>query len=470
MNAFANGLPTKEFFVEMLTRDIEINDAILDLLDNCLDGVVRSLPDLDSGKDENIYNSFGAEITITNNSFSIKDNCGGIPREVAEEYAFRMGRGPSTNTGKSTIGIYGIGMKRAIFKIGKAAIVHTKNKDTKYSVVIPKDWVSKEKWDFAIKDNLAENDLVENGTEITITSLNEGISELWKNQGNLSAFVENLKCAIQQSYSLIIQKGFSIKINGIAVESNPVELLVQRDNEQGIRPYVFKNSYDDVNVRIAIGFYSPMASDEDIDDMNTLKRSSYEAGITVVCNDRVVLYNDKSSLTGWGTAGVPNYHTQFVGIKGIVIFESSNPAALPMTTTKRGIDHSSAVYIAVKDRICEGLLMFTSYTNQWKGRNKQEREYSTKAEKTSYDKLFSDTAKSEYGVSLRHDAKGETYRPILPKPQNEKPYRIIRYSKDVEQIDTMSQYLYGDVNAGKTPSEIGEKCFDLLYQKTKEGG
>ena len=37
----AQGFPTKEFFVGMLTRDIELNDAILDLLDNCLDGVVR---------------------------------------------------------------------------------------------------------------------------------------------------------------------------------------------------------------------------------------------------------------------------------------------------------------------------------------------------------------------------------------------------------------------------------------------
>ena len=34
--------PTKRFFVEMLTRDIDLEDAILDLLDNCLDGVSRS--------------------------------------------------------------------------------------------------------------------------------------------------------------------------------------------------------------------------------------------------------------------------------------------------------------------------------------------------------------------------------------------------------------------------------------------
>ena len=38
-----NLAPTKAFFVEMLTRDIELEDAILDLLDNCVDGALRSV-------------------------------------------------------------------------------------------------------------------------------------------------------------------------------------------------------------------------------------------------------------------------------------------------------------------------------------------------------------------------------------------------------------------------------------------
>jgi len=34
--------PTKDFFVSMLTRDISLDDAILDLLDNCVDGILRN--------------------------------------------------------------------------------------------------------------------------------------------------------------------------------------------------------------------------------------------------------------------------------------------------------------------------------------------------------------------------------------------------------------------------------------------
>lgn len=32
-----NAAPTKNFFVDMLTRDIDLKDAILDLLDKCID-------------------------------------------------------------------------------------------------------------------------------------------------------------------------------------------------------------------------------------------------------------------------------------------------------------------------------------------------------------------------------------------------------------------------------------------------
>lgn len=183
MSEFANGSPTKEFFVEMLTRDIELNDAILDLLDNCLDGVIRASKNCSNLGKARKYESFWAEINISSTNFSIRDNCGGIPRDTAENYAFRMGRSSLSNNNDPTIGIYGIGMKRAIFKIGQEAIVHTKNNNKKYSVIIDKGWASdNDNWNFPIKEDLSDNQLTENGTEIYITTLNEAISNLWKNE------------------------------------------------------------------------------------------------------------------------------------------------------------------------------------------------------------------------------------------------------------------------------------------------
>src|SRR5688572_4699982 len=118
----AKAVPTKQFFVSMLTRDISLVDAILDLVDNCLDGALR----LSYGGHVDYSKHFVA-ITMTIESFTIEDNCGGIPREIAINYAFKMGREPddSRDAESETIGMYGVGMKRAIFKIGKNAVVHS---------------------------------------------------------------------------------------------------------------------------------------------------------------------------------------------------------------------------------------------------------------------------------------------------------------------------------------------------------
>ena len=114
----AEASPTKQFFVSMLTRDISLADAILDLVDNCLDGALR----LANG-DEVDYAQHFVKIELAADHFSIEDNCGGIPRDVAKNYAFKMGREPDDqrDAKSETIGMYGVGMKRAIFKMGREA-------------------------------------------------------------------------------------------------------------------------------------------------------------------------------------------------------------------------------------------------------------------------------------------------------------------------------------------------------------
>ena len=90
----ALAIPTKQFFVSMLTRDINLADAILDLVDNCLDGALRM-----ADGDDVDYSKHFVEIELAAEHFLIGDNCGGIPREVAKNYAFKNGPGPRRRPG-----------------------------------------------------------------------------------------------------------------------------------------------------------------------------------------------------------------------------------------------------------------------------------------------------------------------------------------------------------------------------------
>src|SRR4051812_26677423 len=82
--------PEKDFFISMLTRDIDLQDAILDLLDNCVDGAIRDRSDALAEKDS--FKGYWARIDFDENKFCIEDNCGGIPWKIAKDYAFRLGR------------------------------------------------------------------------------------------------------------------------------------------------------------------------------------------------------------------------------------------------------------------------------------------------------------------------------------------------------------------------------------------
>ena len=125
--------PAKAFFVDMITRDIELPDAILDLLDNCIDGAQRLGPK----GGERPYEGRWAKIEFNEKEFTIEDNCGGIPLDIAKEYAFRMGRPPTVKTSKpGSIGVYGIGMKRAIFKLGTSCVVHSFTRNESFDVKI----------------------------------------------------------------------------------------------------------------------------------------------------------------------------------------------------------------------------------------------------------------------------------------------------------------------------------------------
>ena len=289
--------PVKSFFVSMLTRDIQLEEAILDLLDNCVDGVLRSK----KGNGTKPYEGFKAEITFGADSFSISDNCGGIPWDL-HEYAFRMGRSPDRPPdAPGSVGVYGIGMKRAIFKIGRHCLVSTRNAEDQYEVEISPDWISNEaKWDIPVR----EADLSTNydGTTIVVGELYPGIAKTFAE--GAKSFKSDLKQMIATHYAYIMDKGFEVTVNGDSVRPRTTKLVYDRRRAAGadaIRPFVFKTAVDGVEVYVAVGFTRPIPSENELKDEQVEARySSIDAGWTILCNDRAILYCDRSELTGWG--------------------------------------------------------------------------------------------------------------------------------------------------------------------------
>lgn len=458
-----NASPTKRFFVEMLTRDIELSDAILDLLDNCVDGAIRLGPKNASPIDKP-YSGYFAKIKLSPSEFSIEDNCGGISHELAKKYALRLGRDdPNRDEDKPTVGVYGIGMKRAIFKLGSDANIHSHHPDGPFQIPITSDWMNKDIWNLEMQP---ANPLNEFGTKITVKKLKPSISLLFDSTINdfISDFIELLK----KHYSYIIEKGLRVEVNTTEIKPKIQKLLLVPDSvtkNAKIAPYFYELESDGVKVDLVIGLYEKLPSEGEVEDGVVGRRTKTDAGWTVICNDRIVIDNDKTHLTGWGESGVPNYHSQFVAIAGVVKFYSNDPKKLPVKTTKRGIDQDSALYSIVKNEMKEALRTFTTFTNRWKSDTEERREIHEKAEAIDIRKITAAIPEEKW-KTVTKGGKGRRFVPDLPSNTNEITNARITFAKPLKEIEKLRLYFGED--KGIKPSEIGVLAFNEALKKAEE--
>jgi hypothetical protein len=336
--------PVKRFFIEILTRDIELVPAILELVDNSIDSARTLRPDKD-------YAGLRIDIEASASSFAITDNCAGISLAAAKNYVFRIGRPSGTDSTAGSIGQFGVGMKRALFKMGSAFSVEsiTENSHFELELVVP-DWEATPGWDLELQvHEEPEQGYPDSGTTIIISTLLPSISAALGDPVQLN----RLWTEIQSKHRLALESGLSISLNGRDISTTPTLLAVHEDENFPLTPYIERFDVEDasghsVSVSIYAGVVSTTETSED-DDPDDVALAEDEAGWYVFGNERLLIGADKSSITGWGGAGnLPLFHNQFSRFRGYVYMNASDSTALPWITTKMGVETSDPVWLRVK--------------------------------------------------------------------------------------------------------------------------
>lgn len=335
MSNTVNANPTKDFFIQMLTKDIKLERAIIDLIDNSIDGA-KNL------RGDNNYEGLWVKINVSKEQFTITDNCGGFSLDVAKNYAFMFGRPvDGGQIVKHSVGRFGVGMKRALFKIGKQFEVESKCAADHFQVSVNVDTWSKQSGDWIFDFTIIENttdDLGETeGTFIKVSNLNDDVIDEFTSD----IFIKNLKDEIERTLSFSIDKKLKIILNGIELNKSGLALLEYND----LKPFYKSFDVKGVNVKIYAGIG---------------KASPDLAGWYIYCNERLVLEKDKTNLTGWegkrfGESNIQKFHHIYAMFRGIVFFSSDDSKALPMTTTKTGIDANSTVYKAARHEMVNAM-------------------------------------------------------------------------------------------------------------------
>ncbi len=318
--------PTKDFFVSMITRDIQLSDAIVELIDNSIDGIKR----MKAAK----YDGFYIAIKFDKDHFEIIDNCGGIKLSIAQEYAFVFGKPPAARDKEEkveTTGTFGIGMKRALFKMGQQFEVISRAAESSFRLSLDvQEWIQKDEaeWEFPLADAAEDevNALQDCGTTIIVSKLFTGISHSFI----YYPFITELIRIIQRRASIEIGNGLEITVNGIKILSSFLSII----NGGYVAPYKYSFESCGTKVVVLAGI--------------SAERDPARAGWYIYCNNREVLSADKSSITTWkddqDTLGIIKYHNDYATFRGFVFFTSATPELLPWNTSKTGIDSSSPIY------------------------------------------------------------------------------------------------------------------------------
>jgi hypothetical protein len=248
----------------------------------------------------------------------------------------RFGKRSSHDTG---IGVFGVGLNRALFKLGRISHIKTDTGKERSELVLNTEEYIKDdnNWNLPAEGFPSQGEI---GTQIEISQIPEDIAQQFAGK----SWVDEIRHEIGQRYGRFLAKKLSILVNKKPATNEEVPL---REDGPYEGEHKFYKTDDGVSIFIQYGQHRDHRfAKEDGYDIETNRELTHQYGWTVLCNDRAILIADTSDKTGWDT----KFHSEFYGFVGRVSFVCSDPSKLPWNTTKTDVDLNNHAYrTALKD-------------------------------------------------------------------------------------------------------------------------
>ncbi len=437
----ASAYPRKSFFLDMFTRDISLEDAILDMIDNSIDGLARTdAPEM--------FKRIGAmdlpdgparhriDVRLSTKRIMVRDNCGGVPFETARTDVFNFGHAPDFQP-KEQIGVYGVGLKRAAFKMGHRFRMVSRTGKDGFSVDWDiKEWGKKDgelsDWEIPIRRVGGVRTSALRGTTIVVERLRPEVVAVLDGP----EFVERLREKIATTYTWFLNKYVTVRLNGLVVE--PFRIPFGRS--AALKPAFETARYGGVEVTMWAGLYAKGIKGQE----------ERLAGWYVMCNGRVVVAADKSDLTGWGVGTAQQWHDKYRGFVGLVFITAENPLSLPWTTTKRGLHRESPAYLATLNgmrSLARPVLQFLS------------RQYTQDPEPSTFARKLADEIRPTDVLSLPRES--SAFEAPLPPRRAEREMVSVSLRISMSRIRLAAKHL-GDPEL--SARQVVMKAFDAFLE------
>jgi|SRR5579871_19039 len=321
--------PTKDVVVSGLTKDASVEACILDLIDNAVDAVRDHAKRAPPEDVHDNYHGWEIALTLGGTGLKIKDNAGGISVKQLQSDVLRFGKRMGHDHG---IGAYGVGLNRAIFKLGRTTQIVTDTGRERSTLTLKTEDYLKDADEWAVTARQLPSSGKE-GTTIDITRPPEDIAHQFADK----TWVDVQREEIGHIYGRFIAKGLLIEVNSIPAKN--LEIPMRENGPYEIEEKLYRTD-DGVLIYIKFGQHRDHRFRKEKDyDADRNRGLTDQFGWNILCNDRAILTCDTTDKTGWD-----DYHSEYYGFVGYVNFVSAEPSKLPWNTTKSDIDLNNPAY------------------------------------------------------------------------------------------------------------------------------
>jgi hypothetical protein len=329
-----NGTPEKRLFLSIIS-DYDLRTGLCELIDNALDqGVAnQTLGELE----------VSIMLDADRQLIQVADNAGGV-----RDSDLRLLVAPGASDqkfGRESIGIFGVGGKRAGVALGELVEIRTRHpKGKSVQINIDSDWLASDEWQLAA---YAISPIEKGVTIVDISKLRRSFS---------AADIENICSHLSETYAWFIDQGCEIRLNGDLIVGKGFDYWAYppgfgpREAKFGLKP----DGKQDVNVTITAG----LITDRDPEADNY--------GVYFYCNNRLIVKELRTRDVGYfvaSEAGVPHPDASLCR----VIVELNGPAELmPWNSSKSGINYHHPVFLSIRPRLLELVKYYSSLSRRLK--------------------------------------------------------------------------------------------------------
>jgi hypothetical protein len=327
--------PSKRLFLSIIA-DYDLNKSICELVDNGLDVWVRS------GKRDDIT----VEIVLDSvqQTITVDDDAGGLARS---ELRYVVGPGQTgTSPTDETIGIFGVGTKRAVVALAQDIKIKTRHsKEQTYQIDFDDAWLGNEDWGLPVYE---VDEIGEGRTIVELQRLRVQVT---------TDSVTKLKDHLSTTYARFLSsKGVTIKVNGEALSPRFFDNWAYPPRYQPRRYTGTLKTAEQGLIRV--------------EALAGLARESSPAageyGVYFYCNDRLVARAMKTLEVGFtkGLAGLP--HPK-VSLTRVLVFLNGDARSMPWNSSKSDISTKHPVFLALHDWLVQVVKGYASLSRIWMG-------------------------------------------------------------------------------------------------------